>query len=346
MKKAGNRFGFGEAPAPPSTKLSWLPIFIKILVMNITALEPIGLDKKGLENLGKRFVGAGHRFTPFFERVEDTPSLIARAKDADAVLVSNIPLSREFVEACPSLKMISTAFTGYDHIDATACRERGIVVSNAAGYAVAAVAELAVALMIALLRKIPSLDPEVRSGGTRSGFLGTELSGKTAGIVGTGEIGRDIARLLLAFGCRVLGHDRVPCGVEGVHSVPLEELLRNSDIVSIHVPLTPDTKRMIGKKELAMMKPSAVLINTARGAVVDNEALAAALREGRIAGAGIDVFDMEPPLPAEYPLLRAPNTILTPHIGYATREAIVKRAEIAAANITAWLGGKPINRVI
>lgn len=314
--------------------------------MKIAALEPIGLDRENLGKLGRRFTDAGHLFVPFFDRVEDKLALIERAAGADAVILSNIPLGREFVESCPDLRMISTAFTGYDHIDAAACRERGIVVSNAAGYATTAVGELAVAMMIDLLRKITALDPATRRGGTRSGFLGAELSGKTVGLVGTGEIGRNVARLLKAFGCRVIAYDRIPRETEDVASVSMEDLLRISDIVSLHVPLTDETRGLIGKKELAMMKPSALLVNTARGGVVDNAALAKALREGIIAGAALDVFDMEPPLPEGYPLRDAPNTVLTPHIGYATREAIVKRAEIAAENVTAWIAGKPANRVI
>ena len=173
--------------------------------------------------------------------------------------------------------------------------------------------------------------------------MGFELSGKTFGVVGLGAIGRRTVKLAQAFGCKVLGYNRSQKDIAGVEQVDLETLLKESDIVSLHVPLTEATKGLIGEAELALMKPTAILINTARGPVVDTAALAKALTDGTIAAAGIDVFNGEPPIAADNPLLKAPNTLLAPHIGFATKEALAKRAVIAFKNVAMYLQGKPQN---
>jgi phosphoglycerate dehydrogenase-like enzyme len=316
--------------------------------MNIVAIENIGLSQAQISALSARFETQGHVFTFFEDRREDENSVVDRAKDAEILIVSTIRISEKVILSCPNLKMIAVAFTGCDHIALELCREKGIMVTNAAGYSTRAVAELAIGLMIDLLRKITLMDAETRKGSGRNGFLGKELSGKTVGIIGTGAIGLNVARILQAFGCNVIAYSRSinPNVSEmGIEYLSLQEVLAFSDIISIHTPLTPQTRNLIGANELNLMKRSAILINTARGGVVNQQALATALEGKKIAGAGLDVFEMEPPLPVEHLLLNTPNTIVVPHIGYATEEAIRDRALIVEENILAFLEGNPQNVV-
>ncbi len=182
-----------------------------------------------------------------------------------------------------------------------------------------------------------------------AGFSQTDLFGKTLGVIGTGAIGKRVAEIGLAFGCKVIAYNRSEnkdLVNQGVIYKPLEDILKESDIATIHLPLTKDTRGLINAEKLNLMKKNALLINTARGPIVDNEALSEALKSGQLGGAGIDVFDMEPPLPLEYPLLNSPNTVLTPHIGFATKEAMQRRAKITFENIIRWIEGNPQNRVI
>ena len=314
--------------------------------MKIVLMEPLGIDKEKLDELSAPLKAAGHDFISYDNRVEDTPSLIERGKDADIIILANLPFKREVMEACPHLKMVTIAFTGVDHVDMAYCKEKGILVSNAAGYSTSAVAELAVGMMVGLYRRILACDKATRAAGTKNGLIGFEMAGKTVGVVGTGAIGGKVMEIALAFGCNVVAHSRTEKQEwidKGVKYLSLEELLKISDIVSLHVPLTESSKNLIGKEQLAMMKPSALLINTARGPVVNSEALAAALKENQIAGAGIDVFEMEPPIPTDHVLAGAPNTILTPHVAFATKESMVKRAIITFDNVESWLKGEPRN---
>jgi D-3-phosphoglycerate dehydrogenase len=250
------------------------------------------------------------------------------------------------VEGAPNLKFLNVAFTGIDHVGLETCKAKGVTVCNAAGYSTQCVAELALGLAIAALRFIPACDITTRAGGTSVGLRGREIFGKTVGIVGTGAIGTQTARLFLAFGAKVIAYSRTKRpDVEalGVEYRSLEEVVAQSDILSIHTPNNAETKGLISAELIAAMKPTAVLVNVARGAIVDNAALAKALNEGTIAGAGIDVFDMEPPIPENYPLLYAKNTVLTPHVAFATEESMLRRAEIVFRNVDAWLEGKPEN---
>lgn len=305
--------------------------------MKIVAVEPIGISAQRAEEIKQNLAKAGHEFVWYADRKEDAAALTERMKDAEIVMISNIPLSAEVMSQCPKLKFLDVAFTGLDHIDLAYCQAHNIKVKNASGYATEAVAELAVGLMIDVLRNITSLDGCIRQGGVRGAFLGRELRGKTVGIVGTGAIGVRTAQLLQAFGCRVVAWSRTQkaeVSAMGVAYVSLEELMRTSDIVSLHVPLTSETKHLISRELLALCKPTAVIVNTARGNVVDMSALAELLRDGRIAGAGIDVYEKEPPLPHDHPLLNAPNCVLVPHVGYATREAFDDRIDIILRNIS------------
>lgn len=314
--------------------------------MKIVVIEPLGVSAEEMAKLTAPLRGQGHEVVIYGDRSEDFSELARRGAGADVVLLTNLPFDRKVIEACSNLKMISVAFTGVDHIDMAACRERGIVVSNAAGYSTEAVAELVIALAISVYRRIAFADQMTRGLKGREGFAGLELHGKTVGIVGTGAIGLRTAELFKAFGCKILAYSRHQKGAAlelGIKYVSLEELVSVCDIVSLHVPLTPETKHLIDGKMISLMPEKGVLINTARGLVVDNDALAAALQAGKIAGAGIDVYETEPPLKATHPLLAAPNTVLLPHLGFATREAIVTRAGIVCANVAGWLAGKPVN---
>ena len=243
------------------------------------------------------------------------------------------------------MKCLAVAFTGVDHIPLAACREREITVCNCAGYATAAVADLVFGMLISRYRNLEACGTAVRTGGTKAGLIGFELEGKTFGIVGAGAIGCRVARIAQAFGCTVYAWSRTQKDIEGVTWTDLDTLLSTCDIVSLHVPLTEETRGLINAEKLSLMKPSAVLINTARGPVVDSAALADALNEGRLAGACIDVFDTEPPLPSDTPLLQAKNLTASPHIGFATKEAFLKRAHLVFENIRAFLDGSPKNCV-
>jgi len=313
--------------------------------MNITIAEPIGLTNEKLDRFKNHLEEQGHTLSVFNTRPDSNTELVERVKSADVVIISNLPFPGEIIRQCPSIKLINVAFTGTDHVDKTACKEKGVMVCNAAGYSTNAVAELAISSAITLLRKTVEMEQNLRSGMDRKGFLGGELSGKTVGIVGLGAIGERVAALALAFGCKVLAYNRSEKNIPGVTQVSLNELLGESDIVSLHVPLVTETTGLINSEALKRMKPSALLINTARGNVVDIPALAAALKAGTIAGAAIDVYEKEPPLEKTHPMMDAPNVILLPHIGFATKEAIDIRSEKIIENTIGWLNGKPMNVV-
>lgn len=306
--------------------------------MRITAIEPIGITAERAQEIKQDLAAKGHEFVWFPDRKEDSATLVERMKDSEVVIVSNIPLRAEVLSQCPKLQFLNVAFTGLDHIDLAYCQAHGIKVKNASGYATQAVAELAVGLMLDVLRQITFLDGRIREGGVRGAFLGRELHGKTVGIVGTGAIGIRTAKLLQAFGCRVIAWSRTEkpeIAAMGIPYVSLPELMQGSDIISLHVPLTDETKYLISRDLLNLCKPTAVLVNTARGNVVDMDALAEFLRDGRIAGAGIDVYEKEPPLPQDHALVQAPHCVLVPHVGYATREAFDIRIDIVLRNLGA-----------
>ncbi|MEG1184258.1 MAG: 2-hydroxyacid dehydrogenase [Eubacterium sp.] len=316
--------------------------------MKIVIMEPLGITQDALQTLTMLLRADGHKLIAYDNRETNQEKLIERVKDAEVVVLANQPFDKKIIDACPNLKLVDIAFTGVDHVDVASCKERGITLCNAAGYSTNAVAELAFGLMINVYRDIVTCDHETRSGGTIGGLIGNELCGKKLGIVGTGAIGLKVAEIGKVFGCELLAYSRTVKseGLEmGIKYMDLEELLRQSDIVTLHIPVSKETEKLINKEKLALMKPKAILINTARGGIIDNEALAEALKDGKIAGAGIDVFEGEPPLPANYPLLGAPNTVLTPHVAFATKESLYKRAVIVFDNIRCWLEGRPQNIV-
>ena len=314
--------------------------------MRIVVLEPLGISGEELLEIGSSLTDLGHEIISYASRPCNEEELLERIEGAEILVVANMPLSGNAIASNPNIKMISVAFTGVDHIDMKTCRENNIVVCNAAGYSTFSVAELTFGLILSTLRNIVPLDKATRESKTKDGFSQNELYGKTLGIVGTGAIGMKVAEIAKVFGCNILAYSRSKrdkASDLGVKYVTLKELLSESDIVSLHVPLTEETKGLIGKEELSLMKPSAILINTARGPVVHEKALCEALENELIAAAGVDVFDIEPPLSEDHPMLKAPNTVVTPHIAFATKEAIVRRANITFENISKWLQGTPQN---
>ena len=311
----------------------------------VVLMEGLGVPASELEALEAEFAGEA-AFTAY-ERTTDIPTLIEEAREADGMILANMPLPAEVIRACPKLRFIDVAFTGVDHVGLEAARERGICVSNASGYSTEAVAELVLGVVLSFARNLRQVEDRCRAGGVKDGLIGWELKDKTVGVVGLGKIGSRTAELFHAFGCRVLAHSRSihPDAPDYVEQVSLEQLLRASDIVSLHCPLTEASRGLIGARELGLMKPTALLVNAARGPVVDEAALAAALEGGELGGACLDVFAKEPPLTGDQPLLRAPKTLLTPHVAFATRESMSLRARIVFDNLRAWLDGAPINLV-
>lgn len=305
--------------------------------MKITFLEPLGLKVNQIEAACQNLKQVGHEVVIYSDRNENLDVLKQRAEGADVIIESNIPLRKDFLDACPNLKMLSIAFTGLDHIDMEECQRRGIKVMNAAGYSTEAVAELAIALMIDVYRKVRENDIITRECQRKGIMPGREIGGKTIGIIGMGNIGQRVAKIANAFGCNVLAWNRTPKTIEGVTFVDKETLLKEADIVTLHIALNNETRDFITEKDFALMKPSAILINTARGPVVNEMALANALKNGVIAGAATDVYGTEPPLKKDNPLFDAPNLIMLPHIGFATEEAFVLRLGIVVRNVEEWM---------
>ena len=275
-------------------------------------------------------------------------ALAAVLGQAAALIVGTTPVTEALFAAAPRLRVVAMHGVGVDHIDLEAARRRGIVVTNAPGSNDASVADLAIGLMLACLRHLPEADRLARVG--RWGALvGEELAGKRVGIVGWGRIGRGVARRLSGFDGRVIVHDPyVPPGaIEDVGGRPasLDDLLRTADIVSLHLPLTAETRGLLDDDRLALMRPSSYLINTARGGIVDEDALARRLRDGLLRGAGLDCFAVEPPVGNL--LLALPNVVVSPHVGAHTREAIARMGTVAAANVINVLRGEePLARVV
>ncbi|SFG46797.1 hydroxypyruvate reductase [Duganella sp. CF458] len=278
---------------------------------------------------------------------------IERLRDASIAITNKVPLRAEALAALPGLKMIAVAATGTDIVDLAAARELGIVVSNIQGYAHAAVPEHTFALMLALRRQLLAYRADVEAGlweqSPRFCLFHhpiRDLHGSRLGLLGYGDLGKQVAHLGRAFGMQVLVHTRTPTDDSNVRNVSWDELLETSDVLSLHVPLTDATRNIIGAAELARMQPSAILVNTARGGLVDEAALADALQRGVIAGAGFDVLSKEPPVP-DNPLLRLrlPNFLLTPHSAWASGQAMQGLADQLIDNIESFIAGHPANRV-
>jgi glycerate dehydrogenase len=313
-----------------------------IVVLDGHCLNPGDLSWQGLEALGRCTV---------FERTAPE-QLAERIRDADIVLTNKVPLRRESMSGQSRLKYIGVSATGYNIIDVDAARELGIVVTNVPTYGTTSVAQMVFAHVLNLTQRVGDHASAVRSGRWASSpdwcfwdFPLLELGAMTMGIVGYGRIGQATAELAQAFGMKVIAHNRSAIAESSkVRQADLEALFRESDVVSLHCPLTPETTRLVNRERLALMKPTAFLINTSRGALVDEAALADALNNGRLAGAGLDVLDAEPPA-AGNPLFTAKNCYITPHIAWATRSSRQRLLDTAVENVASFLQGQPRNVV-
>jgi len=315
--------------------------------MKAVLLESLGISKSRLEELEAPFLAKGWEFI-HYEKTADISLLQNEIRDADALILANMPLPEKALYTADHLKYIDVAFTGVDHIPLAYCKEHNISVSNASGYSNEAVAELVIGMVLSKLRNLRQVEDRCRSGSTKDGLIGSEIKGKTVGIIGYGAIGSRSGELFHAFGADILtleGH-RIKGNPDFVKAVDMDTLLSCSDIVVLHCPLNDSTRGLIGKEELAKMKDSALLVNAARGPVVNSEDLAEALHTGTIAGACIDVFDKEPPLSTEEPLLKAPHTVVTPHVAFATEESMSLRADIVFENLRAFDRGEILNKVL
>jgi glycerate dehydrogenase len=316
---------------------------MRIVVLDGYPLNPGDLTWEGMERLGELTV---HDRTAPADVVE-------RVRGAEIVLTNKVVLNAHTLSALPELRFIGVMATGYNIVDVAAARERGIVVSNVPTYGTRSVAQTAFALLLELTQHVGHHAQTVRQGRWSQGpdwsyadYPLIELDGLMLGIVGYGRIGREAASLGRAFGMNVLASTRTPPAEteEAVTFLPLDDLFAQADVVSLHCPLTPETQGLVSRARLAKMKPTALLINTARGPLVDEAALADALHRGAIAGAGLDVLSVEPP-PLDNPLLHAPNCIVTPHLGWATTAARRRLMRVLEDNIAAYLAGEPQNVV-
>jgi len=316
---------------------------MKIVILDGYCVNPGDLSWQDIETLGTLVV---YDYTAPNETLE-------RCRDAEAVLTNKTRLSADILSALPTLKYIGVLATGYNIVDLDAARRQGITVTNIPAYSTHSVAQMVFAHVLNITQQVGHHAARVREGAwTHSRdfcFWDTpqiELQGKTMGVIGFGHTGSAVASLARAFGMEVLAYtskaaDQLP---QGVTKATLEELFSRSDIVSVHAPLTPETRGLVNADRLALMKPTALLINTSRGPLVDEQALANALNQGQIRAAGLDVLSSEPPR-ADNPLLSARHCYITPHIAWATHEARRRLIEIAADNLRAFLAGQPIHRV-
>jgi len=314
---------------------------VKIVVLDGYTLNPGDLSWGELKELGECIV---HERT-------STGQLLERAKGAQVLLTNKVILDRQVMDHLPELKYIGVLATGYNIVDMEAAREKDIVVTNVPAYSTDSVAQLVFALLLEHVNAVGRHSEAVHAGKWSANadfsFHETplrELAGMTMGIVGFGAIGQAVAKIATAFGMDVMVHTRRPGTSDGVKYVALDTIFAESDVVSLHCPLTPETQGLVNGERLKGMKNTAFLINTSRGPVVDEAALAEALNTGQIAGAAVDVLSVEPPH-EENPLLKAKNCIITPHIAWATLAARGRLMGIVAANLRAWMEGRPVNVV-
>jgi len=316
---------------------------MKIVILDGFTANPGDLSWKGLEKLGT--VAVYDRTKP-----EET---VVRAANADIVLTNKVIISREVMRQLPQLKYIGVLATGYNVVDIETAHERGIIVTNVPAYSTESVAQMVFAHLLTVTNRTEHYAIQNRQGRWTKNpdfcywdFPHMELAGKTFGIVGLGNIGRRVAEIALAFGMQVKAltsksADALPAGIK---KADLEELLATSDVISLHCPLTDTTRHLINRKTLQQMRPSAILINTGRGPLVDDQAVATALAEGKLAAFCADVLTEEPPK-TDNPLLNQPNAFITPHIAWATEEARSRLLQVAISNVEAFLNAKPQNVV-
>ncbi|HPX33205.1 MAG TPA: NAD(P)-dependent oxidoreductase [Erysipelotrichaceae bacterium] len=308
--------------------------------MKISIIEPLGIKQEKLEDLLAE-IFKEHEITFYSDRKEDEDTLIERCKMADIIVLTNIKLSKNVLEKCTNLKYICVAFTGFNHIDMDYCNQNNILVSNCAGYSTNAVTELVFGLIINIYRHINEHNLAIRNG-AKTVLSANEIANKKFGIVGLGTIGTKVATIAKAFDCDVYYYSKNSRN-KNFKYLELDELLQTCDIVSIHLAQNEDTINLINEEKIALMKKNSILINTARGPIVNSVALAKALNDEKIKAAGIDVYEMEPPIDLSHPLLNCKNCLTTPHIAFSSYEALEKRAIIVKDNLIAYLNGKPIN---
>jgi glycerate dehydrogenase len=316
---------------------------MRLTILDAYTANPGDLSWDGLQSLASCSV---YDRTPADEIVE-------RAKDSELVLTNKTVLSADTIRALPKMKYIGVLATGYNVVDVAAAKERGVVVTNVPGYGTPSVSQAAIALLLELTNRVGHHAQTVRDGRWSQcadfcywdGTL-VELQGRTLGIYGYGTIGEGVAKVALALGMRVIANRRTwkEEPIAGVEKASQEEIFAQSDVLTLHCPLTDETKHLIRAETIAKMKPTAFLINTARGPLVHDQDLADALDHGRLAGAGLDVLSLEPP-PAGNPLFTAKNCLITPHIAWASKEARGRLIDIAVENVRAFLDGKVVNKV-
>jgi D-3-phosphoglycerate dehydrogenase len=310
--------------------------------MKIVVVDHVYLEKEHIKKL--RSIAD----LKIFSDPPKTPNeLKERIKSADIVIVGWTDLTKNVIDSTKKLKMISIWATTCHYADLKAAKKRGIVVTHVPCYATEAVAEYTFALLLAAVRRLPQADKHVRKGDFDwRPFGGRELYGKTIGIIGTGSIGFRVAELARAFKMQILGYDKYPnqkkAETIGMKYVDIHALLKGSDVVTLHVTLTPETERLIGKKEIEIMKNGAILVNTSQGKVIDEKALIGALKSGKISLAGLDVFEEEP-TSKDNPLFKLENTILSPHVGFHTIESAKRCTDICIDNVLKFLEGHPQN---
>lgn len=318
---------------------------MKIVLLDGCTINPGDLSWDALAKLGD--------LTVYDRTPNDRDEVIRRIGSAEAVYTSKVTVDAAVIDACPNLKYIGALATGYNIIDVEAASARGIVVTNVPKYSTPAVAQFTIALLLELACHTGHHDAAVKEGRWCScqdfcfwDYPIIELSGKTMGIIGFGHIGRAVGRLASALGMRVLASGSRPCpeGEAIATYVDLDTLLRESDVISLHAPLFPSTKHIINSDSIAKMKDGVLILNTARGPLIHQGALADALNSGKVAGAGLDVVDAEPMLP-DNPLLTAQNCILTPHIAWASKEARQRLISVVAENLRRYQAGTPQNVV-
>lgn len=318
-------------------------IYMKIVVLDGYGLNPGDLSWTGIEELGETII---------YDRTSPE-ELMERAKDADILLTNKTVLKQDAIDNLPNLKYIGVLATGYNIIDLAAAGKHGIIVTNIPAYSTASVAQMVFAHLLNIVNRVSCHSEQVKKGRWSANkdfcFWDTpqqELAGKTMGLIGLGNTGMATARIAQAFGMNVIAltsktQDQLP---EGIIATDKEALFRNSDVISLHCPLTPDTRHLINAETIALMKPTAIVINTGRGPLINEQDLADALNSRRIYAAGVDVLSSEPPK-VDNPLLTANHCFITPHIAWATLEARQRLMKIATDNIKAFIAGTPVNMV-
>lgn len=319
---------------------------MKIVVLDGYALNPGDLGWEGFEKLGELVV--------YVRIPTDTQSVIKHIGDAEIVITNKTPLTKAIFDACPSIRYVGVLATGYNVVDIEAAKEKGIPVTNVPTYGTQAVAQFVFALLLDICHHVRQHNDAVKNGEwTKRGefcfwnYPLIELANKTMGIIGFGNIGQAVANLALAFGMKVLAYDikqDVVPNNENIRYVSLDELYRNSDIISLHCPLFPSTQGIINKDSIAKMKDGVIIINTSRGPLIVEEDLKDALISGKVSNAAVDVVSSEP-IKEDNPLLSAPNIIITPHIAWAPKESRKRLMDIAVSNLEAFLNNTPVNVV-